>query len=197
LNIKFQKIDNGIKTAQKNNLKIELTKINFVSIGRIFEQKNYALLCAVMKSYSNLQAIVIGDLDNLDHDYYRKIQNQCPTNVHFIGKKENIGDYLTQADAFVMTSLYEGLPISALEALSLGVPILTTPAGGMVDLVENGINGFVSQDFSDESFTQIIDKFLSLSAEEINIIKQNNIDKFNANYNISQCVENYIKTYLN
>ena len=197
LNLKFRKIDNGIKTAQKNDYKIEFNKINFVSIGRIFEQKNYTLLCALMKNYSNLQAIVIGDLDHLDNEYYKKIQKQIPANVHFIGKKENIGDYLIQADAFVMTSLFEGLPISALEALSLGVPVLTTPAGGMVDLIENGINGFVSQDFSEESFVRIIDKFLSLSAEEINIIKQNNINKFNAKYNISQCAENYLKTYLN
>lgn len=42
----------------------------------------------------------------------------------------------------IMTSLWEGTPMCALEALAMGIPIVSTPVDGLCDLIENGKNGF-------------------------------------------------------
>ena len=53
---------------------------------------------------------------------------------------------LHDARVMILTSLWEGTPICALEAMALGVPIVSTPADGMRDLVLEGETGFLSND---------------------------------------------------
>ena len=52
-------------------------------------------------------------------------------------------DVFNIADIFVLPSYNEGLPISILEAMSYGLPILSTTVGGIPEIVENGVNGFL------------------------------------------------------
>jgi len=61
--------------------------------------------------------------------------------VHFLGEKSNIGDYLIDADCFILSSRYEGFPISILEAMSYSLPILATDVGGVKEAVVDGYNG--------------------------------------------------------
>ena len=76
-----------------------------------------------------------------------------PPNVYFLGKVTNVSDYLLCADAFVLTSIFEGLPISLLEALSAGVIPVCTPVGGIINIVTKNI-GFLSEDVSKDAYSQ-------------------------------------------
>jgi glycosyltransferase involved in cell wall biosynthesis len=55
--------------------------------------------------------------------------------VHLLGDRTDISNLLAHADLFVMSSISEGLPVSLLEALAAGVPVLTTSVGGMTEVV--------------------------------------------------------------
>ncbi len=67
-------------------------------------------------------------------------------NVKFLGFMSNPLKLLHDAKAMVMTSRWEGTPMCALEAMALGVPIVSTPVDGLLALIEDGTEGYLSDD---------------------------------------------------
>jgi glycosyltransferase involved in cell wall biosynthesis len=65
------------------------------------------------------------------------------SNVIFWGARSNVADYLAPAQAFVLSSITEGLPIAALEAMAAGLPLITTDVGGTPEIVRRFGNGLV------------------------------------------------------
>jgi len=65
--------------------------------------------------------------------------------VHFVGKQEQMEDILAIADLFLLTSEYESFGLAALEAMAAGVPVVSTNAGGLPEIMENGVTGYMSE----------------------------------------------------
>ena len=63
--------------------------------------------------------------------------------MHFLGQVDAIGPALAAADAVVLPSLWEGLPLTLLEALVRGRPVIATAVGGIPEVVEHGRNGIL------------------------------------------------------
>ena len=144
----------------------------------------------------NVIAVVLGDCLPVDQAIYDQLLSIKPPNVHFLGKVDNIGDYLFQADAFVLSSIYEGLPISLLESLSIGLVPVCTAVGGVKDVVKEHI-GFLSGEVSTVSFTDTLKKFISASQIEIDKKREACKALFQNEYSMEQCAEKYIKLYFN
>lgn len=204
----FSSISNGIvpmhTTSQLPEVKKEFNQYKLnkdskiaIAIGRVAPAKNYGMMLKAfeMLKSENIIAVVIGDKERGDEEILKAIHAYSLNNVFFIGKKENVGDYISQADVFFMTSTHEGIPITALEALSMGIPIVSTPAGGMVDIVEPGKNGFLSRDFTAESFAEAMKIFLSLDGEQVKKMKTNARKTFEERYDIATCAGNYLSLY--
>ena len=58
--------------------------------------------------------------------------------IHFCGVTGDIYSVLEQADVFILPSLWEGVPMTLIEAMGTALPIITTPVGGIVDMLEDG-----------------------------------------------------------
>lgn len=121
-----------------------------VYIGRLTEQKNPERLMHISRAIADRKpdikiAIVgTGDLENTTRDLCKSLNLQ--NNVDIIGFMNNPNKLLYSAKVMIMASLFEGTPMVALEAMALGVPIVSTPVDGMCDLIENGVNGYLSDD---------------------------------------------------
>jgi glycosyltransferase involved in cell wall biosynthesis len=63
--------------------------------------------------------------------------------VHALGEVLDPWVYLAAADVFVLLSVREGVPLSLLEAMAIGLPVVATPVGGIPEIVENGVNGLL------------------------------------------------------
>ena len=72
--------------------------------------------------------------------------------------REAILPYYYQADVFVMTSLWEGLPTALLEAMACGVPAVVTNVGGMPAVVKDGENGYVLTERDPERLAALIEQ---------------------------------------
>ena len=64
-------------------------------------------------------------------------------NVHLLGFRKDVPDLLKCFDIFVLSSISEGLPLSVVEAMGAGLPIVATDVGGLPELVDDGKNGFL------------------------------------------------------
>ena len=124
--------------------------IDVLFIGRITYQKNPQRLIHVlhelvsMNPAVNISLIGTGDLqDVLVNEIHT---NGLQDNVHYLGYVENPMKMLSQSKILLLTSRYEGTPMVALEAMILGIPIVSTPVDGMLDLVADGVTGFLSDD---------------------------------------------------
>lgn len=135
-----------------------------VYLGRLTYPKNPQRLMKVLKAAtercSKLSVAIVGSGD-LEQETRKLCQKYgLERNVHFLGFQSNPLKILYDSKVMVMTSLWEGTPMCALESMALGVPIVSTPIDGLKDLVVNGENGYL---FDDDD--RLADALVSVSIE--------------------------------
>jgi glycosyltransferase involved in cell wall biosynthesis len=81
--------------------------------------------------------------------------------ILFLGRVDNVPDYLRASDIFVLPSLQEGLPNSLLEAMASGLPAVATRIGGVVDIIVDSLNGILADPGDPHTLAGGIEKLLS------------------------------------
>ena len=81
--------------------------------------------------------------------------------VHFLGWVEDLIPALAALDLFVLSSHYEGLGVVLLEALALGIPVVSTQVGGTQDIIDHEINGLFAPAHQPEQLAQAIRRMLA------------------------------------
>ena len=167
------------------------TKV-FLHMARCSEQKNQQLLVSsfnkIVEEGADAILLIIGA--DFDSEMGQSLKKQACGNIHFLGLKPNVSDYLLNADVFTLSSIYEGLPLSLLEALSAGVTPVCTPVGGIPDVIQDGIIGYLSKDDSVNSFA----KTLRMAYDKP--IKPEILKKhFEDNFSMAKCASAYEKLY--
>lgn len=179
--------------------KDEHTKI-LLNIARINQVKNQKLLLQVMQTLQeknmNVVAVILGDCVEQDKNLYNELLKIKPANTRFLGKVNNVSDYCLLADAFCLTSLQEGLPISLLEAFSAGLIPVCTPAGELAHIIEKN-TGFLSDDFTHDSYLKAATDYLDTCSQRINELKQNCTELYKRKYSIQSCASQYEQLYKN
>ncbi len=121
-----------------------------VYIGRLTYQKNPQRLIKVFKLALDLnpdmKIAIIGTGDLMDEAMTISQIAGIQKKLSFLGFKSNPLKILHDAKVMTMTSRFEGTPMCALEAMAVGVPIVTTPTDGLVDLLTDGSEGYLSDD---------------------------------------------------
>lgn len=164
----------------------------FIHVARFAPPKNQQLLVdAFNYLYNNnmeFALLVLGS--GFQSGKGLELQRKACPNIHFLGEKENVGDYLLNSDAFCLTSTREGLPISLLEALSAGVTPICTPVGGIPDVIEDGVMGYLSEDVSLLSYLSAVHRFLECRLDS-GALKRH----FENHFSMQACAEKYLEIY--
>ncbi|MEZ8658694.1 glycosyltransferase [Vibrio cyclitrophicus] len=117
-----------------------------IIVGRITYAKGHwfllRALARVKEEYPDFILTVLGTIENID--LYQKLTRiikrlDLEKNVKFIDYTDNPYPYINSSKFLVQSSVYEGFPSVVIEALSLGVPVLTTNCGGATELITNGL----------------------------------------------------------
>ena len=123
--------------------------IPFVSVGRLDEQKGYTYLleaaAVLMKREPDFRLSIVGD-----GPLRQSLEQQAASlglndTVRFEGQSAEVSRYLHRAHVFVLSSLWEGLPYTIIEAMASGLPVVTTDVGGCRELVIDGETGLVDR----------------------------------------------------
>lgn len=115
-------------------------------VARLTEQKGHRFLfdaMAATPALARMHLIVVGG-----GDLHAALEQQVEAlglsdRVHFLGPRRDLGDLLGAIDAFVMPSLWEGLPLSLVLAMGAGLPVVATAVAGIPEVVDDGRTGLL------------------------------------------------------
>lgn len=129
----------------RRQLGIPESSMVFVSVGSCQPVKNHAAilraLAAVTERCPDAHYLHVGDGDLEECEKELAVDLGIANRVHFVGSRDDISALLQASDVFLMPSSREGLPISCLEAMSCGLPVIGTDVPGLRDLVADGETG--------------------------------------------------------
>lgn len=142
-------IHNCIDFIQSEITRPERETVKILSVGRFTFQKDYlTALKAVLllrKTYPerSIEFTIVGD-GELDKQIRVWINDLGLNRVNMVRLPENIYEYYLDADIYLLSSLFEGLPNSVMEALNFCLPVVSTDVSDVSYLVKEGINGYLA-----------------------------------------------------
>ena len=139
-------IYNPLDLFGKNGQSLKSEKKDVVvSVGRLVEQKNQEMMIKaferVHRVLPSYKLIIYGDGDKRGEliEFIRKYAlSDC---IELPGNRKDIFDEISSAKLFALSSNFEGMPNSLVEAMGLGLPVISTKVSGATDLIKDRING--------------------------------------------------------
>lgn len=201
---KYYEIYNGRKkplpSPDFRNVKefIDDIRINsdivLLHIARCVPQKNQKMLVNVVNRIRNegnsVALLIIGN--EFDSPLGDELKSLASEVIYFLGTKHNIADYYLNTDAFCLSSIHEGMPITLIEAFACGCTPICTPVGGIVDTIQNGITGYISKSTSEDDY---YDSMMSFIRNFKKISTENLIEYYNSKFSIRECANQHVKLY--
>ncbi len=134
--------------------RIILHASNFRGVKRVVQL--IEAMRIVVDAIPKARLIIVGD-GPTRIDVERRIESlKLCNNVHLLGVKSNMQEIMCSADVFVLNSTLEGMPLVLLEAMACSLPVVTTPAGGIPELVRPGIDGVVTKGYETEELAEAL-----------------------------------------
>ncbi|QEM10960.1 glycosyltransferase [Mucilaginibacter rubeus] len=117
-----------------------------IAVNRLIKEKGVFRLLEVMKALpQNYVLTIAGDGPLMNTLKEEVINTGLNERVTFIGEIKNVAEVISKHDLLVLSSFTEGFPNVVLEALSVGVPVVTFRVGGVDELIREGFNGFIAE----------------------------------------------------
>lgn len=169
-------------------------KTIFIHIGGCRIVKNQRMLVDVfnklIRNGESVVLLIIGS--GFESEEGMDLKRLADDNIIFLGERNNVFDYLLNADAFCLSSAREGMPISLIEALACGCIPICTPVGGIKNIIKNGVTGYLSMTVSMNDYYLSIKSYLENKNQ---IKKEDLIQYYLDNFSIKECVNKYLSAY--
>lgn len=200
-------VPNGIELPQKKNKLFDDNrdiKMNgsfiFLAIGRFNIQKDYpnlvnAVKILVEKGITKFVVLIAGDGDE-ENSIKRLIELEgLGSYFKLLGRRNDVPNLICKADSFVMSSAWEGLPISILEAASHGLPAVVTDVGGCSEIIENNKNGFLVSPRNSSGLAISMEEMINLSNDKRKQMGEYSIEKIQNEYLMDVVVDKWVDLY--
>jgi glycosyltransferase involved in cell wall biosynthesis len=131
-------------------------------VARFVPGKDYEqLICAYAKLASKARLWLIGDGETQPRMEQLVRSTRLEGRVEFLGDRDDVAELLEQADIFALASESEMFPVSILEAMRAGLPVVASDVGGVAEAVEDGVTGTLVPKGSVERFSEALARLLS------------------------------------
>lgn len=148
----------------------------FLFVGRMTEAKDIPNLLEAFSILSakedNVKLVLVGGGELYDEMRSLAVSKHISENTFFEGSCSDVVDYYSMADCFVMSSAWEGFGMVLVEAMSCGLPVLATDAGGCAEIVADG--KFIVPVKDAGALAEKLEEMIHKSPEEISAIKERN-----------------------
>jgi colanic acid/amylovoran biosynthesis glycosyltransferase len=188
----------GVLPHKKTSFGSNKSILNIVSCSSLTEVKRIDLMIqAAEKLTIPFQWIHIGNGELFESLELAVRTKGLKDKFKFIGSinSELIIEYLIQGsfDLFINTSRSEGVPVSIMEALSVGLPVIATDAGGTKEIVDDSVGQLLKIDFQISELKEAIEKFNSLENKDRENLKQNALLRFIERCDIEKLTKEFIE----
>jgi glycosyltransferase involved in cell wall biosynthesis len=119
--------------------------LRVVSVARLQEPKDLTSLvvaaASLRRAGTDVRVEIVGEGPDRSLIEAVVAEHEARRFVHLLGHRDDVPELLRGADVFVLSSRWEGLPYSILEAMATGLPVVASAVGGVPELVEDGVTG--------------------------------------------------------
>jgi len=171
-----------------------------VTTGRLSFEKGYIfalLACNDLKEKGKLfEYHILGDGPDKPQIQYLIHELGLDNYVYLHGKvnSNEVRNFLTKAHIFLLPSIYEGISNAVLEAMAIGVPVITTNAGGMEEVVVNGINGTIVSRFDQKAIFNALITTMDHYDVALKMV-EGAYETIQSNHQLKNQVEIFVKEY--
>ncbi len=193
-------VHNGIRDIKNINRKEEKLPVRFVMVARFMEPKDQeSLLKALFHiSQDNIEFLMtfVGDGEKLKLAKQMARELKLDKYVRFLGTRNDVKQILYENDIFLLISRWEGFPISVLEALRAGMPVVASNVGGIPEIVVNNYNGFLVER---DDLNSLVDSLKKLVQNRKLITKMghNGRERFQSEFTSKKMAKIVLEVYKN
>ncbi len=169
---------NGTSFRVDNGLPLNAKLIGIV--GRLVPIKNHSLFlrAASLIQRNDVHFVVIGDGETRQEMEQLSVQLGIADRVSFVGWVTNLGPALHELSVMVLTSKNEGTPVSIIEAMAVGVPVVSTEVGGVPDVLDNGHLGILVPPEDQVALADAIYRVLEGDHPDVGIARQAALQRY-------------------
>jgi len=162
---KSRVVYNPVDLDEKAGLALRVEKKKrVVSVGRLMPQKNQQMLlsafAAVWEKHPDYELTIYGDGPERERLQGKIEQMGLQKCVFLPGSVQNVFDEIADSELFILSSNYEGMPNALIEAMCIGLPVISTRVSGATDLIEHGQNGLLIDVGDEVGLTLAMEKIL-------------------------------------
>ncbi len=185
---------------KKSDLGIENNTPLIGTVARLHPQKGIDILidsvAILLNKGIDIKALIVGDGPIKEKLFNYVNQKGIKNNIVFTGFRKDVCQYLALMDIFVLPSRWEGFGISAVESMAMGIPVVASNVGGISEIVDNGITGFLINPDEPQAFSNAIYKLLEnpLRRKKFGEAGKN---RYNASFRASTMSKCYQDLYSN
>lgn len=161
-------------------------------VGRLSEQKNPLALLQLAKILDKKYKFLVYGDGPLRDNLISLSSEMGLSNIEYKGFVKNVREAYENIDLIISLSYSEGLPYSLIEAISMGIPIVSTDVGGVNEIVINGKNGFLVN-FNDTYINEISKAIHEVNSNYLTYSKEARKKAFD--FSIEEMLNKYINIY--
>lgn len=169
--------------------------IALISMGDLVLRKNYSVAIRAIAKANNphLQYFICGKGPELENLQNLAKELGVESQIHFLGFRTDVKELLQAADVFLFSTLQEGLPRSMMEAMASGLPCVASKIRGNVDLIQDGVGGYLCPATDADAFAEAITKVAEDAALR-ETMRNNNLETIKG-YDVSVIEQEIRKIY--
>lgn len=198
-------IHNAVKPFEKNIEKIEILNQEkqkgytlIGNIGRLSEQKGMEyFIYAASKTHkinSKVKFIIVGEGEDKEKLKELVRQKRIEEYVMFLGYRSDIQNVISQMDFIVLSSLWEGLPLTPIEAFSVGKTVIATNVDGTPEIVQDGENGYLVEPKDVDGLAKKME-YLSKDVNKRKELAKKAKKRYEEQFSFDQLVQKYVSYY--
>lgn len=183
------------KKKKREELGVPLDAFVLLSVGELNYNKNQQVVIRALSECNNKKLIYLICGRGPFRNKLEKLKDQLnlKDQIKFLGFRKDIPEIMKASDVFIHPSKWEGLPLSIMEAMACGLPVIASNIRGSSDLISNEINGKCCKPEDINQFVEAI-KGLYEKPDICKHMKENNLKKIK-DFDVSICTKKMIKIY--